>query len=230
MSLGPIAVALDSPDISDNLRVADEVCSYAGVYKVGLTSYGGGGRALVAELVQRRPVFLDLKLHDIPAQVAGAAGVAASLRITYLSVHATGGPDMVAAAVEAAGESSMVLAVTVLTSLDDRGLDRLGTSGGAEAQVLRLARLALEAGAGGLVCSPLEIAPLRDRYGPSSEGGPTLVVPGIRPQGSAAGDQRRASTPRAAIEAGADLLVVGRPITAAASPGSAARAILESLG
>ena len=176
-----------------------------------------------------RPVFLDLKLHDIPNTVAGAVRAILPLAPRMLTVHAAGGAAMVAAArqaSEAAGAARpMILAVTVLTSLDEADLAATGVPGPPASQVLRLARLAVAAGADGLVCSPLEVAMLRDALG----AGPALVVPGIRPTGSAAGDQARTMTPAEAVAAGADWIVVGRPITAAPDAGQAAAAIAAAI-
>ena len=225
----PLAVALDDSDIDADHRVAGAVAGVAGVLKVGSTSFVAGGREFVEELRALRPVFLDLKLHDIPAQVSGAVRAAADMGASLITVHASGGADMVAAAVEAAGGSLVVLGVTVLTSLDGRALASVGVDGSMEDQVLRLAELALGAGAPGLVCSPLETAALRARFGAHRDGGPLLVVPGIRPDGADAHDQRRTTSPRAAVDAGADVIVVGRAITEAADPAAAARSILESI-
>lgn len=225
----PVAVALDFPDAERVRSVAAAVAAHSGVFKVGLTTIYGSGPDLVAELARVKPVFLDAKLHDIPAQVEGAVEALAGRGASLVTVHAAGGFDMVKAAVAAAGENLTVLAVTVLTSLDDAELEKLGFGDPSEGAVLRLAERALDAGAPGLVCSPLEVAALRRRFGARSEGGPLLVVPGVRPAGVDAADQRRTLTPRAALEAGADLLVVGRPITAEADPVEAARALEESL-
>ena len=225
----PLCLALDSDDPEALLRMVAGVDGAVGAVKVGLTSFYAGGPELVRTLTDSHPVFVDLKLHDIPVQVAGAVRSIASLGATWTTVHAAGGPAMLQAAAEAAPPALTVLAVTVLTSLDDSDLDRLGLAGPAQDAVLRLAELALEAGLGGLVCSPLEVAAVRARFGPRSEGGPYLVVPGIRPAGSEVGDQRRTLGPREALRAGADLLVVGRPITAAADPGAAARSIAAAL-
>ncbi|MGH2827823.1 MAG: orotidine-5'-phosphate decarboxylase [Actinomycetota bacterium] len=219
----PICVALDFATADEVRSAARAVVDSVGVYKVGLTAIYGAGTELVDELGATRPVFVDAKLHDIPAQVAGATAAIGGLGARYVTVHAAGGFDMVKAAVGAAGDSMKVLAVTVLTSLDDAELEQVGMSGPATSAVLRLAERALDAGAHGLVCSPLEVAAMRARFGDASE----LVVPGIRPRGSGFDDQRRTLGPRASMDAGADLLVVGRPITAASDPGRAARAILE---
>jgi orotidine-5'-phosphate decarboxylase len=219
----PVCVALDFADAGEIRTMARAVEDSVGVYKVGLTAIYGAGTDLVGELSAARPVFLDAKLHDIPAQVAGATGAVANLGARYVTVHAAGGFDMVKAAVGAAGESLKVLAVTVLTSLDDAELEQLGMTGPTGTAVLRLAERALDAGAHGLVCSPLEVAAMRRRFGDD----PELVVPGIRTTGSSPDDQRRTLGPRAAMDAGADLLVVGRPITAAGDPARAAKDILE---
>ena len=225
----PICVALDSADPDEARSLAASVDGSVGALKVGLTSFTAGGPKLVRSLTDAHPVFLDLKLHDIPAQVEGAIASIAELGVTWTTVHAQGGETMLRAAAEAAPRSLTVLAVTVLTSLNDQDLDRTGLAGPSETAVLRLAELALEAGVPGLVCSPLEVAAVRQRFGARSEGGPYLVVPGIRPEGSDAGDQRRTLDPHAALQAGADLLVIGRPITAAADPAGAARSIAASL-
>lgn len=223
----PICLALDSRDHDAIARLAEATEPHVGVFKVGLTSYIAFGSELTTSLAARRPVFLDLKLHDIPAQVSGAVTAAAASGAALVTVHAAGGREMVQAAADAAGDDLVVLAVTVLTSLDDRALAAIGMGGPAEEVVLRLAEVALSGGAGGLVCSPLEVAPLRARFGGRGEGGPLLVVPGIRPDGSDRGDQKRTLGPRAAREAGADLLVVGRPITQADEPAAAAAAIAQ---
>jgi orotidine-5'-phosphate decarboxylase len=203
-------------------RIAPEV----GMLKVGLELYVAEGPPVVrAAAALGRPVFLDLKLHDIPATVEGAARSAAATGAALLTVHAAGGPEMVRAAVRGAGPGVRILAVTVLTSLDAAALERIGLAGPPEAAVVRLAVLAVEAGAGGLVCSPQEVAAVRAAVGP----GPLLVVPGVRPAGAAPGDQARVATPAQAVAAGADVIVVGRPLRDAADPVAAARAIAAEL-
>lgn len=224
----PVCVALDLPDADAIRSMAAAVEDEVGVFKIGLTAFAGAGPALVSELGARRPVFVDLKLHDIPAQVSGAVGAIAAGGASYATVHGSGGPDMVRAAVESA-DGLTILAVTVLTSLDSAQLQRIGFSGNAQNTVLRLAEEALQAGAPGLVCSPLEIEPLREEFGGRADGGPLLVVPGIRSKGAARDDQRRTLSAREAIDAGADMIVIGRPITAADDPAAAARAIQEEL-
>jgi orotidine-5'-phosphate decarboxylase len=224
-----LAVALDS-DPQECRALLAGIRDEIDLAKIGLTSFAGAGPRFVREVVSEVPVFLDLKLHDIPAQVAGAAARAASLGVSYLTVHAAGGAAMIAGAVEAVAAvdppGTRILAVTVLTSLDDGDLGAMGVADGAAEQVLRLAELALTAGAHGLVCSPLEVGALRARFGDD----PILVVPGIRPPGSAAGDQKRTLTPAEAAAAGADVIVVGRPITDASDPREAAARIKAELG
>jgi orotidine-5'-phosphate decarboxylase len=170
-------------------------------------------------------VFLDLKLHDIPNTVEGAARSAAASGASLLTVHASGGAAMIGAAVRGAGPGVRVLAVTVLTSLDAAALDAIGLAGPPESAVVRLARLAVDAGAGGLVCSPQEVAAVRAAVGP----GPLLVVPGVRPAGAARGDQARVATPSDTVRAGADVIVVGRPLREGGDPVAAARAIAAEL-
>jgi orotidine-5'-phosphate decarboxylase len=174
--------------------------------------------------ITQAPIFLDLKLHDIPNTVAGAIRALAALAPAMLTLHAAGGAAMIAAARRAADDTpspSKLLAVTVLTSLDQSALGATGVSGTPSDQVLRLAELALSNGADGLVCSAHEVAALRQRFGTAT----MLVVPGIRPDGAAHGDQARVMTPREAVLAGADYIVVGRPVTTAADPGAAAKMV-----
>jgi orotidine-5'-phosphate decarboxylase len=172
-----------------------------------------------------RPVFLDLKLHDIPNTVEGAARSAAASGASLLTIHAAGGATMVEAAVRGAGGRLRVLAVTVLTSLDAEALRAIGLEGPPEAAVVRLARLAVAAGAGGIVCSPHEVRAVRAAVGPA----PLLVVPGVRPAGAAKGDQARVATPAEAVASGADVIVLGRPLRDAADPAAAARAVARTL-
>ena len=225
----PICVALDTDDGEQAVRLANAVGSSAGAVKVGLRAFVAAGPGLVTDLRAQNRVFLDLKLHDIPAQVAGAVAGVSALGVSLTTVHAAGGRSMLTEAAKAAGPDMTLVAVTILTSLGDWDLTEIGMSFAPEDAVLRLAELALSCGVPGLVCSPLEVGRIRERFGSHSEGGPYLVVPGIRPEGSDKGDQQRTLTPKEARDAGADLLVVGRPITAAADPAEAARAIVESL-
>jgi orotidine-5'-phosphate decarboxylase len=225
-----LCVALDAPDLATAEAWAGAVAPHTGLLKVGLELFSAEGGAAVRRIAQHGPVFLDLKLHDIPNTVAGAVRSLAPLQPAWLTIHASGGAAMIAAAREAAEKAGgagrmRILAVTVLTSLDAAALAETGVAGGTVQQVLRLARLAVAAGADGLVCSPREVAPLRDALGD----GPALVVPGVRPAGSAADDQARTATPEEMAAAGADFVVVGRPITKAPDPAAAAAAIARAL-
>jgi orotidine-5'-phosphate decarboxylase len=221
-----LCAALDFPSFAAAEPFARAIAPHVGVLKVGLELFVAEGPAAVrAAAALGRPVFLDLKLHDIPNTVEGAARSAATSGAALLTVHAAGGAEMVRAAVRGAGPGVRVLAVTVLTSLDAAALEAVGLAGPPEAAVVRLARLAVGAGAGGLVCSPHEVAAVRAAVGP----GPLLVVPGVRPAGAARGDQARVATPAEAVRAGADVIVLGRPLRDAPDPAAAARAIADSL-
>jgi len=221
-----ICAALDFPTLAEAERFARQVAPQVGMLKVGLELFSAEGPAAVRTLAGLgRPVFLDLKLHDIPHTVEGAARGAASCGARLLTVHAAGGSEMVAAAVRGAGPGVRVLAVTVLTSLDAPALEAVGLAGPPLQAVVRLARLAVGAGAGGLVCSPLEVRAVRSAVGP----GPLLVVPGIRPSGASRDDQSRVATPAAAVADGADVIVVGRPLREGGDPAAAARRIAEEL-
>jgi orotidine-5'-phosphate decarboxylase len=221
-----ICAALDFPSWSAAEGFARAVAPEVGILKVGLELFVAEGPAAVrAAAALGRPVFLDLKLHDIPNTVEGAARSAAASGASLLTVHASGGADMVRAAVRGAGPGVRVLAVTVLTSLDAAALDAVGLAGPPERAVVRLAGLAVGAGAGGLVCSPQEVAAVRAAVGP----GPLLVVPGVRPAGAARGDQARVATPADTVRAGADVIVVGRPLREGGDPVAAARAIAAEL-
>jgi orotidine-5'-phosphate decarboxylase len=222
----PIAVALDAPSLETAAHWAGLVTPHVSTVKIGLELYLRYGPDAVASIrgASDVRVFLDLKLHDIPATVAAAARAVARLRPDMLTVHAVGGMAAVRAAAAAAPETKVV-AVTVLTSLSDEDLAAIGLAGPVADAVLRLAGLAVEAGARGLVCSPREVAAVRAEVGPDI----TLITPGVRPAGHEANDQARVATPEEALQAGADLLVIGRPITGAADPGAAAAAIGASL-
>ncbi|GAA2100246.1 orotidine-5'-phosphate decarboxylase [Actinomadura alba] len=226
-SLAPIAVALDAPDLETAARWASLVTPHVSTVKVGLELYLRYGPDVVASVrgASRVEVFLDLKLHDIPATVAGAARVVSRLRPAYLTVHATGGAAMIRAAAAEAGPTTKIAAVTVLTSLHDRDLGDIGLNGPAADAVRRLAAMAVAAGAQAVVCSPQEAAAVRAEVGPEI----TLITPGVRPEGSAAQDQARVATPEEALNAGADLLVIGRPITGSPDPGAAAAGIAAAL-
>ncbi len=210
----PIAVALDAPDLETAARWAGLVTPHVSTVKVGLELYLRYGPGIVASIrgASGVKIFLDLKLHDIPANP------------DVLTVHAAGGPELIRAAVDAA-PATMIAAVTLLTSLGPADLERIGVTGSLSDAVRRLAVLAVEAGARGLVCSPREVAEVRAEVGPDVK----LITPGIRPAGAAAHDQARTATPEEALRAGADLLVIGRPITGAPDPGAAAAAIAAPL-
>ena len=227
MTAGLIA-ALDTTDPHIAIGWARQIGPHCGMLKLGLEFFLSNGAA-GTKLINDLPLFLDLKLHDIPNTVAGAVRAVLPVRPAMLTLHAAGGAAMIAAAraaAEPAGEARpILLAVTVLTSLDAEQLHATGVAGGPRQQVMRLARLALDAGADGLVCSPHEVAMLRTALGPK----PVLVVPGIRPASWAGDDQARIMTPRDASNAGADWIVVGRPITQAVDPGGSAAAIAAEL-
>jgi orotidine-5'-phosphate decarboxylase len=221
-----LCAALDFPTWAAAEPFARAVAPEVGLLKVGLELFAAEGPTAVRSAAALgRPVFLDLKLHDIPNTVEGAARSAAASGAALLTVHASGGAEMIRAAVRGAGPGVRVLAVTVLTSLDASALAAVGLAGPPADAVVRLARLAVGAGAGGLVCSPLEVAAVRAAVG----AGPLLVVPGVRPPGAAQGDQARVATPADAARAGADVLVLGRPLRDALDPAAAARAIAASL-
>lgn len=228
-----IFVGLDTPDIDKAARIAKSLVGSVGGVKIGKELFTAQGPDGVRIAAGGAPLFLDLKFHDIPNTVAGAVRAAVHLRPTILNVHASGGRAMMMAAAEAARETAedlgverpKVIGVTVLTSLDAADLEEVGQKGPPEAQVERLARLAQDSGLDGVVCSPREITLLRQACGPDF----LLVVPGIRPTWSAAGDQKRIMTPQDAVAAGADVIVIGRPIAAAEDPLAAARRIAADL-
>ena len=233
MTRAPIAVALDAPDLTTLSGWAAAVAPHVSTLKVGLETYLRDGRAAVEAARTAAPqaaLFLDLKLHDIPATVSGAARAVADVQPDFLTVHASGGPAMVSAAAEAL-PGTRVVAVTVLTSLttdDLRRLDLLGPgSSSAGDLAVRLAVAAVDAGARAVVCSPEEVGAVRSALAGRDV---VLITPGVRPAGSDAGDQRRVATPREALDRGADLRVIGRPITGAADVAAAAAAIAEDLG
>lgn len=224
-----LIVALDVSSVAAARNIVAAVGDSALAYKVGMQLYTAEGPAIVGELVAPgRRVFLDLKYHDIPNTVAAAVREAAQLGVSLLTVHASGGAKMLRAAVDAAQASNpatMVLAVTVLTSLDDEGLGTLGIRGGVQDQVLRLAALAVSNGCQGVVASAQECSALRQEFGHDL----VIVTPGVRPAGSGHDDQARVVTPAEAIAAGSTYIVVGRPITEASDPAAEARAILGQL-
>jgi len=228
--LNPVFVAIDTTDVEYARALAERLKPHIGGIKLGLeffSAHGPDGVRAFSGL--DLPIFLDLKFHDIPNTVAGAVRAAAALGVDILNVHAAGGPAMLKAAAEAAravNPKTKVIAVTVLTSLADADLDLVGQRGPAADQVMRLAGLMRECGLHGVVCSAHEIKALRAQLGPDF----LLVVPGIRPKGADLGDQQRVMGPKEALDAGASLLVIGRPITAAPDPVEAAKAIAASLG
>ena len=221
----PIFIAIDTPDMDRARAIAAAVKRHAGGLKLGLEFFCHNGRQGVLELAELGlPIFLDLKLHDIPNTVAKAVQALAPITPAVLTVHATGGRAMLEDAKAAAPAGTKVVAVTVLTSLDGDDLNAIGINGNSHSQVERLAGLAREAGLDGIVCSGNEVKAARKQW---KDG--FFVVPGIRPADAAIGDQKRVMTPRAAIDAGASILVIGRPVTGAAHPDEALRAIAATL-
>ena len=221
----PVYLALDVPQLDHALELAKKVHSHIGGVKLGLEFFCAHGHHGVHEVAKLGlPIFLDLKLHDIPNTVAAAMQAIHVLEPAIVTVHGSGGRAMMEDAKAAAGEHCKVVAVTMLTSLDDNDLERTGVSGSAHDQVLRIADLAKAAGLDGVVCSGHEVAAVHAAW---KDG--FLVVPGLRPAGTSLGDQKRAITPQAAREAGASVLVIGRPISRADDPVAAARAIGATL-
>jgi len=225
----PVFVALDTVSLAGALELARSLRPFVGGVKVGLEFFSANGPEGVRMVIASgMPVFLDLKLHDIPKTVAGAMKALAPLMPEIINVHASGGIAMMRAAKDAlvaASPRTKLIAVTVLTSLEAGDLAAMGISGSPIEQVARLARLVMQSGLDGVVCSPQEIQAVRTACGP----GFLIVTPGVRPAGAALGDQRRVMTPAEAIKAGADLLVIGRPITGAPDPAAAARDIAAEL-
>lgn len=229
-----ILVALDTTSTEDAVSLCNTLDGLVGGVKIGLEFFTANGPDGVRAIVDTgQPLFLDLKFHDIPNTVAGAIRAVVPLRPAIVDVHASGGPAMMKAAREAAEEAAgdagvpvpLIIGITVLTSLDDADLAAVGQRNPAEAQAVRLAQLAESAKLGGVVCSPKEILAIRKACDPSFK----LIVPGIRPLWSATGDQKRFSSPAAALKDGADYLVIGRPITAAPDPAEAAQRITEEI-
>ena len=237
--VAPIAVALDAPDLATACAWATAVAPHVAVLKVGLETYLRDGAESVAAISEAAggvaggptagtdsgpALFLDLKLHDIPNTVAGAVRSVAPLRPTYLTVHALGGPAMITAAAQASPET-LITAVTILTSMDAAAIAAVGIQGTPSQAALRLATMAVAAGARALVCSPLEVAEIRAAV-PDEV---VLITPGVRPAGAAVADQKRVATPQQALAAGANLLVIGRPITGAPDVGVAAASIATGI-
>jgi orotidine-5'-phosphate decarboxylase len=230
----PIICAIDTPDVTDATAIAQSVRPHVGAVKLGLEFFTANGAAGVAAINRLGiPIFLDLKFHDIPNTVAKAIAATVGMNMFMLTVHTSGGQHMLKAAIEASDrvaqvtgkERPLVIGVTLLTSLDQDDISLIGFNATVQEQVIRLADLAQSAGLDGVVCSPFEIAPIRKACGSDL----TLVVPGIRPEGAEAGDQKRILTPKEALARGADYLVIGRPITDAADPALAAKKIQASL-
>lgn len=220
-----IYVALDTPDLARARAIASQVRHHVGGVKLGLEFFLANGQAGVREIAALGlPVFLDLKLHDIPNTVAKAVQAIAPLEPAILTVHASGGRAMLEDAKAAAPVHAKVVAVTMLTSLDASDLSATGVTGSAHDQVARLTTLAREAGIDGIVCSGAEVAAAKALWPKGF-----FVVPGVRPADGDAGDQKRVVTPRAALDSGASILVIGRPITLAEDPDAAARAIGATL-
>ena len=226
-----IFVSIDTPEIESARTLASQVAGIVGGIKLGLEFFVAQGPAGIRAVVSGvdLPLFLDLKLHDIPNTVAASVRSVLPLQPGFLTLHAGGGPAMMRAAAEAAAMTDLrrpkLLGVTVLTSLDEDDLIAVGQTVPVLDQVRRLAALAQSSGLDGVVCSPAEVAALRSDCGPDF----VLMVPGIRPAGSAIGDQKRVMTPRDAVGQGADYLVIGRPITQAPNPAQAAMSIVEEL-
>ena len=223
-----LAVALDYPDAYQAMKLVDSLGQTCQWFKVGMELYYAAGNDIIRQLRDRGfDVFLDLKLHDIPNTVAGAVRSATKAGASLLTIHASGGSAMMTAAAEAAKApgSPRLLAVTVLTSMDDAQLAATGITASPAEQVLKLAKLARQSGIDGFVCSAEEVAAVRAATGPQT----LLVIPGIRPAGAAIDDQKRIATPSQAIAQGASMLVVGRPITQAKDPAAAAEDILNEI-
>lgn len=223
--MSPIFVAIDTADLARARHIAKAVRSVAGGLKLGLEFFSANGPDGIREMGRLGlPIFLDLKLHDIPNTVARAVRALAPLNPAILTVHAAGGLAMLENAKAAASTATKVVAVTVLTSLDERDLAAAGVGGSPADQVARLAALAQSAGLDGIVCSGEEVGAARKAW-PNG----FFVVPGVRPKGDGASDQKRVATPRASIDGGASILVIGRPITEADDPSAAVRSIAATL-
>jgi orotidine-5'-phosphate decarboxylase len=222
-----LIVALDVPDAATARAMVDRLAGKVGMFKVGSQIFTAAGPEFVREVLARgEKVFLDLKYHDIPNTVAGAVSGAGRLGVSLLTVHALGGKEMLEAAVGALPAMGIrLLAITVLTSHDEGTLHTVGVGGSIADSVRRLALLARDAGADGVVASPHEIALVREACGPDF----LIVTPGIRSAGAGRGDQARTATPAAALAAGADYIVVGRPILEAADPAAAAAAVVKEI-
>jgi len=232
--INPIICAVDASDPDEASSIASEVLPHVGAIKLGLEYFTANGAPGVDYITRLGvPVFLDLKFHDIPNTVAKAIAATVGMNMFMMTVHTSGGQAMLKAAIDASDrvaqitgkERPLIIGVTLLTSLDQDDISILGFRDTLQEQVLRLADLAQSAGLDGVVCSPFEIAPIRKACGSDLK----LIVPGIRPEGASAGDQKRILTPKEALARGADYLVIGRPITDAPDRAAAAKTIAESL-
>ena len=222
----PIAVALDAPDLETAKTWAKEVSPYVSTLKIGLETYLRDGKKSIEQIkeISSCDLFLDLKLHDIPATVAGACRSVADLKPKYLTVHASGGSEMINEAAKTL-PNTLIVAVTILTSIDEKNLQEIGFNKSSKESAVNLAKLAVAAGARAIVCSPQEVAEIRKNVDSSI----VLITPGIRPQGSSSNDQQRIATPQDALLNGANLLVIGRPITGSDNVGAAAKRISEEV-
>jgi orotidine-5'-phosphate decarboxylase len=222
----PIAVALDAPDLETAKTWAKEVSPYVSTLKIGLETYLRDGKKSIEQIkdISNCDLFLDLKLHDIPATVAGACRSVADLNPKYLTVHASGGSEMINEAAKTL-PNTLIVAVTILTSIDEKNLQEIGFKNSSKESAVNLAKLAVAAGARAIVCSPQEVAEIRKNVDSSI----VLITPGIRPQGSSSNDQQRIATPQDALLNGANLLVIGRPITGSDNVGEAAKRISEEV-
>ena len=222
----PIAVAIDAPDLETAKMWAKEVSPYVSTLKIGLETYLRDGKKSIEQIkeISNCDLFLDLKLHDIPATVAGACRSVADLNPKYLTVHASGGSEMINEAAKTL-PNTLIVAVTILTSIDEKNLQEIGFKNSSKESAVNLAKLAVAAGARAIVCSPQEVAEIRKIVDSSI----VLITPGIRPQGSSSNDQQRIATPQEALLNGANLLVIGRPITGSDNVGEAAKRISEEV-
>jgi orotidine-5'-phosphate decarboxylase len=222
----PIAVALDAPDLATAKDWAKLVSPFVSTLKIGLETYLRDGKESVQSIqeISDCDLFLDLKLHDIPATVAGACKSVQGLKPKYLTVHASGGREMIKAAAETMPQT-LIVAVTILTSIDEKNLLEIGFRNSPSKSVLDLALLAIGAGARAIVCSPQEVSVIRKNVPKEI----VLITPGVRPMGSSANDQQRIATPQEALTGGADLLVIGRPITSSNDVGQAAKLLSEEV-
>jgi len=222
----PIAVAIDAPDLETAKTWAKEVSPYVSTLKIGLETYLRDGKISIEQIkeISSCDLFLDLKLHDIPATVAGACRSVADLNPKYLTVHASGGSEMINEAAKTL-PNTLIVAVTILTSIDEKNLQEIGFKNSSKESAVNLAKLAVAAGARAIVCSPQEVAEIRKNVDSSI----VLITPGIRPQGSSSNDQQRIATPQDALLNGANLLVIGRPITGSDNVGAAAKRISEEV-